>query len=128
MSHLKYFNVMISTLVVPFSHKQNCYINCVIFKWLTELCLLSSSFTSRSLCINTSTHTGENIEYVQPTLNQCPYDLYFFVIRQLARVDLRIGLMGWCIWIKLWRSGVPTRGSSSRRISKLCNLSRVDSD
>ena len=28
---------------------------------------------------------------------------------------------------KFWRSGVPTRASSSRRISKLCNLSRVES-
>ena len=26
------------------------------------------------------------------------------------------------------RSGVPTRGSSSRRISKLCNLSRVEAE
>ena len=30
--------------------------------------------------------------------------------------------------IKFRQSGVPTRASSSRRISKLCNLSRVDPD
>ena len=27
---------------------------------------------------------------------------------------------------KFWRSGVPTRDSSSRRILKLCNLGRVE--